>query len=988
MQSLAFDKLKYGTPLHDKVLQRVRDRFKMSQSKMAEYHTTWDKVEEMYRLYVKRTDEDSLRKSKRDNEGSPQYVTLNIPYSYAIALAAHTYWHSVFLSRNPILQLTGRHGESQQQVQAFEALLDYQVSVGGMLVPLDLWGGDMFKYGLGIVGAYWAEEDAIVSTIVEVPVSFLGVFNIPGKFKKEKQVQRVKGYRGNKLFNVRPQDFFPDPRVPLVNLASGEFCGRITQKGWNYVLQQGQAGRYFNLKELDEGRAGGSLDRTVFSDKFIAPASKDEMLSLGEKRQGYPVELAEMIVELVPRDWEADGQSLGSTSYPEKWAFTIADGSVVIGAQPLGAYHNQFGYFLQMFEMEPHGHGSRGVFEITEELNKTMSWLFNCYDAETEVLTERGWVAFPLLRQSDAVATVDPETRAFWFEVPSAHFEYDYDGEMVQFDSKRYNACVTPNHLMYAKKRYNGSWDFSPAASFLSPYGAYLLPGNLQYEGEEQSEFVLPGMDSYNHKYPAQTLSMDTWLEFLGYFCCGGCVPNAENTNSYPIKVTQTTERAGQKIYSCVSKLPWNVTIHEREKFAADVCFHDKALYYWLRENVKTNSYDVRVPAFIFDLSRRQLQIFWDACMRADGSTCEGHENLQRISSVSKKFIDDLQIIALKLGYSTLVFKDINAWRLSINRVSRDASCTQRHNVRSVKYTGKVYCFTNSTHLTVTRRAGRVMIAGQSHFFNVRKALNDQLIVDPSRINMKDILDGGAGKLIRVRPEAYGMDVRTMMTQLAVMDVTASHIGDAQVVAELMQRAIGANDSIMGMLSPRGRKTAAEVRTATSFGVNRMKTVSEYNSALGWAPLTQVLIQNTQQHYDQQQMFRIAGDLLQPGMRFLRVAPEDIAGSYDLVPVDGTMPIDRMAQANLWKEILVAAPQLPAIAAQYDWAGIFAWMAQVAGLKNISQFKVKMNVLPDQVIQDQLAAGKISAIPGGTPAAGAQTMGDMLGQNPEGVNGQ
>ena len=97
-----------------------------------------------------------------------------------------------------------------------------------------------------------------------------------------------------------------------------------------------------------------------------------------------------------------------------------------------------------------------------------------------------------------------------------------------------------------------------------------------------------------------------------------------------------------------------------------------------------------------------------------------------------------------------------------------------------------------------------------------------------------------------------------------------------------------------------------------------------------------------------------------------------IAGFYDFVPVDGTLPIDRFAQANLWKELLTGLYQVPQIAMSYDLGGIFAWMAQLAGLKNITQFRI----MPDQQLAQQVQAGNmvpngqagVSNIAGGSPA--------------------
>lgn len=248
-----------------------------------------------------------------------------------------------------------------------------------------------------------------------------------------------------------------------------------------------------------------------------------------------------------------------------------------------------------------------------------------------------------------------------------------------------------------------------------------------------------------------------------------------------------------------------------------------------------------------------------------------------------------------------------------------------------------------------------------SHFYNVRKAMNDQLVVDPLRVEMADLKAGGPGRLIRLRPEAYGTSVQDVIKQLPIVDVTQGHLASVKVVVEMFQRITGVSDNLMGLMGTKGgRTTASEVRTSTSLGINRMKTFCEFNSSLGFAPLAQMMVQNSQQFMPAPMKLKIAGDLLMGDPTFLDVLPEDIAGFYDYIPVDGTLPVDRLAQANLWKEILMGLGQMPQIAMGYDIAGIFSWMAQTAGLKNITQFK--LNVQPDQLAAAAAAEGKLVPI--------------------------
>jgi len=627
-----------GTQQHTQILAALQQRERMSEHYMSERYQTWKKMEERFRAYVNLTENDKTRKSLRD-DGKPQYVTIDVPYSYAMLLTAHTYWTSVFLGRNPVLQYMGIAGQAQQQEQALEALMQYQMSAGNMMLPLYLWFMDAGKYGVGVLGNTWCEEYVIASQIMEVPAKYYGI-TIPGKTKKVRQVQKLQTYQGNKLFNIRPQDFRPDPRVPLSRHQDGEFSGRMTEIGWNTILKRQAEGWYYNIEELQKRlKVDRSWLRDTGSQQLVLPASMDTLYYRGQLQDGIEnkggeqkqksfIELFEVTVELVPRDW-----GLGESTYPEKWAFTVANDEVIVNAMPTGAYHGKFENFVLEYEIEGYALSKRSMLEIVDPMNEVMSWLFN------------------------------------------------------------------------------------------------------------------------------------------------------------------------------------------------------------------------------------------------------------------------------------------------------------------------------------------------SHMYNVRKMINDQIVVDPSRITMKDLTDPVSGRIIRLKPEAYGSDVRTTFTQMQMVDITQSHLKDAAGVADMMQRVLGVTENVMGMVNPGGRKTATEVRTSSSMSVNRLKTNCEYMSAGGFTPMATVLLQNTQQRYDAEKKLRIAGRGQMPGVdNFVMVTPDSIAGQYDFIPVDGTMPIDRFAQANLWKELAMAVRSMPEVAAQLDWPSIMTQIAELGGIKNFNQFRVNTRVVPDGQAAAQAQAGNV--VPIGGPSGG------------------
>ncbi|MEO7666425.1 MAG: hypothetical protein ABIU97_05250 [Dehalococcoidia bacterium] len=364
----------FDSERHKQVITALMQRVKMSRDKFSTVFSRYALDEEAYRAYVKATDNDRIREEVRKH-GKPQFTTIYVPYTLSILWALHTYWSSVFLGRNPVWQIAARHAEPHKNVLAIEAMLDYQTYSGKHMVPYYIWLMDAGKYGRGILGTYWADEYTTTTKIEEKDVSFLG-YNVSKK--KVKATYKVPGYKGNKVYNVRPQDWLPDPRVPTHRFQDGEFCGRVVEVGWNTILKRRSEGKYYNVTELRgqmRGASGG--DRDTGSSTLLLPDQMDTLYntvdSNNKKNSGF-AELIEITVELVPKDW-----GLGVSTAPEKYIFTIGNNSVIVSCQPFGELHDQYPFSTIEFEIEGYSLNKRSVFEIGEPLNNTLSWLFNSH---------------------------------------------------------------------------------------------------------------------------------------------------------------------------------------------------------------------------------------------------------------------------------------------------------------------------------------------------------------------------------------------------------------------------------------------------------------------------------------------------------------------------------------------------------------------------------------------------------------------------------
>ncbi len=364
-------RLRFGTRMHQFVRDAVLRRKKFSEDKMRNRYERWRQDEESFIFYMPEKEHDVTRRVLRDSGGQPQYTTLKIPYDYAVLMSAHTYWTSVFLGRDPVFQYAGREGQDQDATLAMESLINHQVVAGRGIPPLYVWLLDVGKYGVGVVGDFWDEETSVCSKIVDVPDEYLGIQL--GTFTKELRRVLVKGFQGNRLYNVRPYDFYPDPRVTMLNLQDGEFCGRRVPVGWNQIQKRAAAGKYFNIEYLRKWRARATTSYEEGSSQVERPVRPGDETYLEAMDMSH-VELIEMYVEIIPKQWK-----LGDSTYPEIWVFTLANEDIIIGAQPLGLYHSKFPFTA--LELEPDGYAmfKRSMLEIAKPMTDVITWLVNTH---------------------------------------------------------------------------------------------------------------------------------------------------------------------------------------------------------------------------------------------------------------------------------------------------------------------------------------------------------------------------------------------------------------------------------------------------------------------------------------------------------------------------------------------------------------------------------------------------------------------------------
>ena len=258
-----------------------------------------------------------------------------------------------------------------------------------------------------------------------------------------------------------------------------------------------------------------------------------------------------------------------------------------------------------------------------------------------------------------------------------------------------------------------------------------------------------------------------------------------------------------------------------------------------------------------------------------------------------------------------------------------------------------------------------------SHQDNVRKVLNDMIIVDPSMVEMQDLRDPKPGKLIRLKKAAQGRDVRTIMQQMNVQDVTKGHIQDAELFMRLGQQLSAVTENVLGMQAEGGRKTATEVRTSTEAAASRLAAQARIISAQGLVDLTEQMAVNTQQYMTEDFFLQVVGR--EGKENPIHVTPDQVSGDFYFPVHDGTLPLDKTALFDIWSNLFTTALKDQELRKEYSMSKMFEHVAELGGAQNIEAMKLK--TMGEQDIQEQQERGNIVSMEDAQQAFGDQAPG-------------
>ena len=360
----------------------------------------------------------------------------------------------------------------------------------------------------------------------------------------------------------------------------------------------------------------------------------------------------------------------------------------------------------------------------------------NCYDEQTQTLTDHGFKYWYEITENDKIATFNPENGYIEYHKPNddlMKFVSHYTGKMVHFRSKHMDIMVSPQHDMWvctnSRKTEDMKWKKMKAIDLYNSniqnfYFMEQTNGYLNNDNDNET-FTIPYVESRYTNGNNNILSFDTkaFVEFLGYFISEGSL-NPAKSGKYCISITQKKKNILNKILSCIDKLnlQYNQRTDKRDN-TAEITIYHKSLWMYLKDNFGLYDKDRHISREIINLSNQSLEILLNALIDGDGTRDKrkGRTSMSYYSS-SEELLDNVQEICIKLGYKAKILYaskiDINS-KLPVHRVmisnSRQKYRYCNDTMISLEdYDGIMYCYNVPNHLFVTRRNGLIAIQGNT----------------------------------------------------------------------------------------------------------------------------------------------------------------------------------------------------------------------------------------------------------------------------------
>jgi replicative DNA helicase Mcm len=358
-----------------------------------------------------------------------------------------------------------------------------------------------------------------------------------------------------------------------------------------------------------------------------------------------------------------------------------------------------------------------------------------CFDRDTEILTEKGWVCVDKISMNDKVACLI-DGKKLEYHNPKEVQSYDYKGKMYKIESDKVDLLVTPNHRMYTGNCHMINYDMRRADEIYGKMRSYQNNVDEWIPENCLKTFKLPAYKDL----PELELDLEAWCIFFGIWIAeGSCsISYYENgtIHSRQVSIAANKDRVKENLNECMKKLKFKCNYHMSKGELNKWYCGDLRLIYYLKP-LSVGAINKSLPEWCFNLDMHHSRMLIKGMVLGDGCYMK-NTTTERYYTSSIKLRDNFQKLCLHAGWgcnyymksekgtvSTCLGKQIQTnadyWSLTICK-SQTKPLVNKYIKEGkqldswVDFDDKVFCCSVPTEngIIYVRRNGKPVWCGQS----------------------------------------------------------------------------------------------------------------------------------------------------------------------------------------------------------------------------------------------------------------------------------
>lgn len=343
---------------------------------------------------------------------------------------------------------------------------------------------------------------------------------------------------------------------------------------------------------------------------------------------------------------------------------------------------------------------------------KLLEFLFkngHCYDAATEVLTRRGFIPWPNVRDDDELGQWDRESDSLVYEHAKSIVRQFHAAPMYRVEHGGVDLLVTPGHKMLVKRierkpeghqGWGDEWQLVTAEELgdrsmvrYRKHAARRAQEPIDFRSGERAPDLFPDHDDTR-----------ALLRLIGFFIGDG------HAGANGIVFHLRVPRKIAFLREVCLEVGWELHEGASDHFVVrgeNITSVFRAQFYAADGSKK-------IPGYLLDLCVEDAEAILDGLRESDGTVKRG---AWEYSSTSKQVADAVQLLVLHAGGSAHIHTDADGYLhrvMVLSRMLEPVVNQGKRNTRRESYDGLVFCAHTRTGVLVVRRNGKIVLSGNS----------------------------------------------------------------------------------------------------------------------------------------------------------------------------------------------------------------------------------------------------------------------------------